>query len=149
MAHSVKKCHALLMPSGTYDNPDLKHLFIVCSDACEEGNHVLVSITGWTNHLCDGTTKLGKGDHPFLHKDSYVLYRKARVESSEAISKGVESGLFDCKDDISAQLVEKIMKGLCESIHTPKKVKKYAGCPAASTPSKPEKPAALGLKKRS
>ena len=110
---------------------------------------MLVSITGWTNHLCDGTCKLGKGDHPFLYKDSYVLYRKARVETAETIAKGVESGLFECKEDISDEWVAKIMKGLCDSIHTPKKVKQYANCPTANSSSKAAKPVELTLKKRS
>ena len=121
------------MPSGTYHDPDAKHLFIVCTDCCDKGCHVLVSITGWTNHLCDGTTKLGAGDHPFLYKDSYFFYRKARIESSAAIEKGIEDGLFEVQDPMSDAWVKKIMEGICASIHTPRKVKKYANCP-------PEKP---------
>ena len=116
------------MPSGTYHNPELKHLFVVCSDACAEGNHVLVSITGWTNDLCDGTTKLSVGDHPFLYKDSYVFYRKARIESSAVLAKGLETGAFEVKEPMNEELVAKIMLGLCASIHTPRRVKKYAGC---------------------
>jgi hypothetical protein len=118
----------MLMPSGTNDNPDQKHLFIVCSDACAEGNHLLVSITGWINHLCDGTTRLGKGDHPFLYKDSYVFYRKARIEHGDAISKGVAAGEFVLKEPISDDWVKAIMLGICESPQTSRKVKKYAGC---------------------
>jgi hypothetical protein len=128
LAVTVERRHTLLMPSGTYHNPDQKHLFIVCSDACEQGNHILVSITGWTNDLCDPTTKLGVGDHPFLYKDSYVFYRKARIESANVILKGIESGAFETHDPIDDAWVAKILEGLCASIHTPRKVKKYANC---------------------
>lgn len=138
-APAVERCHTLLMPSGTNDNPDLKHLFIVCTDQCDHGYHVLVSVTGWTNHLCDGTCRLGAGDHPFLYKDSYVFYRKARVEESSVIAKGIESGHFELKDPMSDDWVKKIMAGLCASDHTPRKVKKYANCPPPA-PAKAEMP---------
>jgi hypothetical protein len=116
------------MPSGTYHNPGLKHLFVVCTDACEHGLHILVSITGWTNNLCDGTTRIGAGEHPFLYKDSYVFYRKARVESSDVILAGINTGLFELKDPISESWMAQITAGICASMHTPRKVKKYAGC---------------------
>jgi hypothetical protein len=124
------------MPSGTYDDPDRKHLFVVCTDECDEGNHILVSITGWTNHLCDATTRLGKGDHPYLYKDSYIFYRKARIESSATILAGIESGAFDEHDPMPDTWVKKIMDGICKSIHTPRKVKKYANCPEDPKPTK-------------
>lgn len=124
------------MPSGTYHDPGAKHLFIVCTDECDQGNHVLVSITGWTNQLYDGTTRLGKGDHPFLYKDSYVFYRKARIESSTVISNGIEAGHFDVKDPMSDEWVKKIMDGLCKSPHTPRKIKKYANCPEDPKPKR-------------
>jgi hypothetical protein len=134
VVEKVQRCHALLMPSGTYHEPDRKHLFIVCTDKCKEGNHILVSITGWTNHLCDDTTRLKAGDHPFLYKDSYVFYRKARIESSTLLQSGIESGDFELHDTlISDEWVKKIMEGICSSIHTPRKVKKYANCPPAGT----------------
>lgn len=128
MAYVAARCHAMLMPSGTSENPDLKHLFLVCSDACNEGKHILVSITGWTNDLCDGTTRLKKGDHPFLHKDSYVFYRKARIEEGSILAKGIASGTFVLKDSADAALIDLVRLGLCASKQTPKKVKKYAGC---------------------
>jgi hypothetical protein len=125
------------MPSGTYHRPDLKHLFIVCTDACENGNHVLVSITSWTNDLCDGTTRLSKGDHPFVRKDSYMFYRGARIENAEVIQVGLDEGKFEFYEDpMSDEWVKKIMDGLCKSIHTPKKVKKYANCPEPTQPKK-------------
>jgi hypothetical protein len=124
------------MPSGTYHDPNQKHLFIVCTDACPEGNHIIVSVTGWTNDLCDGTTRLAKDDHPFLYKDSYVFYRKARIEHCSALAKGVEAGVFDVKEAMDEAWIKKIMAGLCRSKQTPRKVKKYAKCPAEKPRSK-------------
>src|SRR5437764_12129249 len=125
-AYVACKCHTLLLPSGTYNDPNRKHLFIVCTDACKAGNHVIVSVTEWQNHLCDGTTRLAVGDHPFITKDSYIFYRKARIESGAALAAGVASGLFVPRNPASDALVAKILKGICDSIQTPRKVKKYA-----------------------
>lgn len=136
MAYVAARCHALLMPSGTSHDPSKKHLFIVCTDACGDGKHLIVSITGWTNHLCDGTTRLAPGCHPFVNKHSYIFYRKAQIETAAALSAGVGSGAFILHNDpMDAAIVAAIMKGVCESIHTPRKVKRYANCPAASSPS--------------
>jgi hypothetical protein len=117
------------MPSGTYEDPSKKHLFAVCTNVCPAGKHLIVSITGWTNNLCDGTTRLGVGDHPFLYKDSYVFYRKARVEDAAVLSAGVDGGQFIPHAKIDPAVLAKILAGICKSIHTPKKVKKYANCP--------------------
>jgi hypothetical protein len=123
------------MPSGTVYDPHKKHLFIVCTDVCGEGKHLIVSITGWANHLCDGTTRLAPGCHRFVNKDSYVFYRKARVETGAALTAGVDNGKFILDVPMSSTIVAAIMKGICDSIQTPRKVKIYANCPAANTPS--------------
>jgi hypothetical protein len=117
------------MPSGTYEHPDKKHLFVVCSNVCDKGFHLIVSITGWTNNLCDPTTRLQAGDHPFIRKDSYVFYRKARVEPAASLTEGVASGQFLTRDPMDEKLVTRISAGICSSLQTPKKVKVYAGCP--------------------
>jgi len=127
---AIHKCDAIFMQSGTYHRPELDHLFIVCTDACRQGNHILISITGWTNKFCDATTRLRRGDHPFIYKDSYMLYRKARIASTKEIQAGLSDGSFRRHETrMSEDWVKKIMDGLCKSIHTPWKVKKYANCP--------------------
>jgi hypothetical protein len=132
------------MQSGTSHDPDRKHLFIVCTDVCSEGKHLIVSITGWTNHLCDPTTRLVPGCHKFIHKESYVFFRKARIETAEALATGVDGGQFILSDPMDPIIVASILKGICDSIQTPRKVKKYAGCPAANSPSTAATPAAQG-----
>jgi hypothetical protein len=100
------------------------------TDRCPLGKHLIVSITGWTNDLCDGTTKLspGAGMHRFVKKESYVFYRKARVEDAAVLSKGVADGIFVQHDPIGDVLLAQILAGICASKQTPRKVKKYAGC---------------------
>jgi hypothetical protein len=129
MAYVAAQGHTMLIPSGTDHNPDNKHLFIVCTHACNENKHLIVPITGWTNHLCDGTTRLAPGCHRFVIKDSYIFFRKARIESAAAMAAGVDSGQFVLHDAVSSPMLASIMQGICLSIQTPRKVKKYANCP--------------------
>jgi len=130
MGYVASKCHAMLMPSGTYHDPNRKHLFIVCTDACPNKNHLVVCITGWTNDLCDGTTRICPADkvHKFITKDSYIFYRKARIESAAALSRGVDEGTFVLQDPISEAFRQKVLAGICASKQTSRKVKIYAGC---------------------
>jgi hypothetical protein len=130
VGYEACKCHTLLMPSGTYHDPDRKHLFIVCTDCCAAGKHLIVSITGWTNDLCDGTTRLSPGPkmHRFVTKESYIFYRKARVEDSAVLSKGVDEGIFVPHDPVDESLLARVMAGVCSSKQTPRKVKIYANC---------------------
>lgn len=51
VAYQVLKKGTLLIPSGPTHDPDKKHLFVVCTDACAEGRHLLVPINSWTNDL--------------------------------------------------------------------------------------------------
>jgi hypothetical protein len=135
MPYIAKKCHAMLMPSGTSVDPTKKHLFIVCTDKCANGKHLLVTVTGWTNNLCDATTRLAAGEHPFITKDSYILYRKCRIETAEDLGKGVDGGIFIPRDAAGNELMAKILAGICTSEQTPRKVKRYAGCPEPQAPA--------------
>lgn len=123
MAHSGM---AFLMPSGTYHNPNQKHLFVVCSDPDKNGHVLLASISSWKNDLCDASCKLANGCHPSVPKDSYVLYRKSRIEAAAVIEKGIKTGTLIQKDDFGADAVGKMVAGFIASKQTPWKIKKYA-----------------------
>lgn len=64
----------------------------------------------------------------FIVKDSYVFYRKARIEDAAVLGDGVDQGIFIPHDPVDETLLERIMKGVCASKQTPRKVKAYAGC---------------------
>ncbi|MFZ1813803.1 MAG: hypothetical protein WBO55_03000 [Rhizobiaceae bacterium] len=113
------------MPSGTYHNPNQKHLFVVCTDPDNAGNVLIVSISSWKSHLCDATCKLENGCHPFIAQESYVLYRKSRVEPASAIEKGIRTGTLVQKDDFGAELVGRMLSGVLASKQTPWKISKY------------------------
>lgn len=117
---------SFLMPSGTYHDPNQKHLFVVCTNPDDSGNVLLASVSSWKNHLCDPTCRLENGCHPFISKDSYVLYRKGRIEPTSAIEKGLKAGALVQKEDFDGETVNRMLAGFSTSKQTPIKIRKYA-----------------------
>ena len=123
------KSGTVLIPSGTTDNPNNRHLFILCTDECSLGRFLLVPVSSWTGTLCDPSCRLAVGDHPFITHPSYILYRYARIEARTALERGVASGAFKVQDPVTGHLLLRIRKGVCASPQTPRKMKSYFGCP--------------------
>lgn len=101
------------------------HLHVVCTDPCESQLQLIVSISGWTNNLCDGSCILEVGDHTWLTKKSWVMYRKARTELAETLVNGVDKGLFVPRDPMNNGVFERVCGGILSSPHTPGRIKKY------------------------
>lgn len=117
------------MPSGTYYDPDKLHLHIICTDPDDDGKVVLVSITSWTNDLCDSTCTLLRHEHPWLWKEkSWVCYRTADFHEVTALERGLTEGKIEAQENCNAQVFLKVRNGLCNSPHTPRKIKRYMGC---------------------
>lgn len=117
----------ILLPSGTAHNASLKHLYIVCTESCDKGLHLLVTMSSWKNEFCDGTCILTPEncDHQFVKKKSYIMYRKSRLETSATLVAGVEKDLFFPKDMMPDAPFERIISGILASPHTPRKIKNY------------------------
>lgn len=124
----VARAGTLLIPSGPYHDPDRKHLFVICNDECESGNHIVVPINSWTGDRCDETCRLAAYEHAFLRHESFVLYRKAEIKPALSLRNGVQQGVFTLHDPMNAQTFLRVKNGVCRSIHTPRKVKRALGC---------------------
>ena len=125
----VSRAGTLLIPSGPTNNTGLKHLHIVCTDPCVRGYQMLVSVTTWTNHLCDGTCILEADDHDWLTHQSWVMYRKTRLEEATTLDNGVDLGIFIPKQMMQNEVFDRVVAGICLSPQTPRKMKNYFGCP--------------------
>ena len=109
------------MPVGGNGN----HLFVVCTDPCELGKVVLVNISSWKGERCDPTVRLEIGSHPFITRDSYVVYNFAEIERRITIEAGEAQGRFVRREDFIEPDLSRIVDGLMQSRFTPRKVKKY------------------------
>lgn len=118
----------LLIPSGPSHDLSRRHLYVVCTDPCENGDQLIVSVTTWTNNLCDGTCILQAHEHEWLTHQSYVFYRKARIEAARTLDNGVAQGIFEPRGEMNRQTFLRICNGICRSSQTPRKIKRYFGC---------------------
>ena len=129
MSYMPARRGTILIPSGPLHDQARKHLFVICTDPCEKGLQLVIPISSKTNDLCDSTCVLQPHEHAFLKHDSFVFYKKARIESSCIITKGVNDRVFIPHDEMNRQSFQKIMNGICRSSETARKVKIYYGCP--------------------
>jgi hypothetical protein len=128
VAEHPYKRGTILIPSGPSHDPDRLHLFIVCSDPCENAMVAVVPLATYTNDLCDQTCLVDAHEHAFVRHKSYVLYRNARTIGCDEVSRGIKAGTLKAHDDMNAQTFLKIRNGMCRSPSTPRKIKTYLNC---------------------
>jgi len=116
----------LLIPSRTLLDPDGRHLFVVLTNRCDGGQHLLVSISSVKpNRGHDPTCILEAGEHPWVNRQSYVLYAKVRQVPHVGLIKCVKSGLYIPKENCDEAALKKICAGITESPMTPRWAKEY------------------------
>lgn len=89
----------------------------------------IVSISTYTNDLCDQTCIILAGEHPFVRHKSYVLYRSAQTIGCDEVSRGLKAGTLAVHDDMNGQTFLRVRNGVCRSPSTPRKIKTYLNCP--------------------
>lgn len=126
MTFSPAPQNTLLLPSGTFEDPDKKHLFIIMTETCANGQQLLVpvcSIKTGVKH--DAACELAAGCHPFIKKQSYVLYARSELTRTERLVKCVEGWVYTPKERLDNPVFEDVCVGLTKSIFTPRWAKKY------------------------
>lgn len=110
----------LLIPSGPQGDEERKHLFVLLTNPHEDVNGrksvllaSLSSVRAGVPH--DPSCILHAGDHPFVKRDSYVLYQKMRLEEVEKVLRGVRSGQLIPLEPMDGAVFARICKGLEES----------------------------------
>lgn len=103
----------------------MKHLHIVCTDPCGTGLQLIVSVSSWTNNLCDGSCILEVGDHGWLTHKSWVMYRKTTTEKATTLVNGLAKGLFKLERSLAPDVFARVCDGILRSAHTPRMMKKY------------------------
>ena len=106
----------LLIPSGPTGN----HLFVLVTEPSSDDENLLVSIaTIREGRYHDGTCEIEPGCHEFVRGASYAFYRDARVITGRHLIAMEEKGVFFAKEDMPAEIVERIFAGIENSAHTP------------------------------
>lgn len=86
---------------------------------------MLVSVTTWTNNLCDPSCILDVGDHDWLKHKSWVMYRKTRTELATTLDNGLEIGVFEARSQMIAEVFDRVCAGVLASKATPRNMKRY------------------------
>lgn len=73
---------------------------------------------------------LAAGEHEFISHDSYVHFRKLRVDEPAHIDAMVNAGQWKAKTGCSGALVKKMRAGLCASRMVDRRFKLLLDCPA-------------------
>ena len=125
---AIPKRGTILILSGTTHAPEKDHLFVVCTEPCSDGFQLLVPIASLINNLCDQTCRLRKGEHEFIHHESFVLYRKSRIEDAVGLQEAVDQKRLKTRESMNGQTFLRIKNGICKSVQTPRRIKMYFGC---------------------
>jgi hypothetical protein len=124
--YSPEPQNTLLLPSGTFESPDQKHLFIVMTRICAAGQHLLLSASSIKEGVKhDDTCELEVGCHPFIVKPSYILYARAAQVRSDMLIKCVDGWLYTPKERLADEVFERVCAGIDASPFTPKWAKRY------------------------
>lgn len=120
----------LLVPSGPENDPDRKHLFILLTDPADDESGVKVVLMVSLSSIKPGVPHdpaclLYPGDHPFVKRDSFVVYQKARIEEADKVLRGVKDGKLVPQDPMDSAVFARICKGLEDSRLTPPKLLRF------------------------
>lgn len=119
----------LLIPSGSANNPDKKHFFVILTKQNNHGELLIVSLSSIKpGNFHDKTCLLYPGDHPFIRHDSYVNYRHARIEAERRLRLGIRDGKFIPHDPFGDEIFFRICQGIMESRFTAHKIKEFYRC---------------------
>lgn len=112
----------LLIPSGHSG----KHLFVVMTNECKAGQHLLFSISSIKNGVSyDAACEFLGGEHKFITKPSFVYYRFADYRRSDHIINLVNKKYFEPQDNLSAEHFSRICAGVENSKFIKPSVVKY------------------------
>ncbi len=132
MPYEPARGHTLLIPSGTNQDPEKKHLFVLITDRCAAGSHMLVSLSTIREGVFhDPACVVDVGEHPFVKAQSFIEYRMARMDTAIHLQRCVDGWTFLPKENVSRELLEKICGGLQVSEHITKSMLNYYNCVTA------------------
>ena len=121
-----KKRDTLVIPeTGPLHDPNRPHLFIVLTNQCKDGKHLLVPVCS-RHPKCDRSCLLDKDDHrSYLKHDSFVSYFHADLYSHSVLSKKVTSNQVVYRGAFHERTFGFVCNGLLESRLTPPAMKAY------------------------
>jgi len=98
-------------------------LIIVCEPFGTPESVITVPLTSKKSNS-DMTVTLSPGDHDFIIQDTVIGYGFARIFETEDIKRRILEKDFEPHDKFDDDLIKVIQRGLIESPHTPRDIKR-------------------------
>lgn len=122
MTYVPQKGHSLLIPTGGGHF----HLFVILTDKCPKGLHLLVNISSCDpNVQHDTTCEVNPGDHRFVNHASYAVYGLAVTFEAAYLTAKVDGQIFKQHDNATPALVARMITGILVSPFTKPLIKTY------------------------
>lgn len=130
MSWQAARRATLLIPSGPNHDPSRNHLHIVLNDPYPDHTHLpkvlVVSVTGIPNtNLYDPSCSLFPGEHPFVVKPSYVIYKFSKLMDPGVLDAKVRAKEYAAKPLVNEKLYAHIVTGLRDSLQTEPRLLKF------------------------
>lgn len=123
---------SLLMYTRSQSEDDTKHLFVVLNDPCNDvlqGRSDVVLLVNFSSIkpgiTYDTSCILKAGCHEFITRDSYIVYKEARIEPALFLQNAIDSGDFIAKSPVSMDVYNQIISGLFLSGYTARKYTRF------------------------
>ena len=121
----MEKGSAFLKQSGTPDDPERMHLFVVLTPPCNNNHQLIVPICSIKEGIFhDPSCILDVGDNAFIQRPSYVLYRRIDKIHKDHLDQRISNKTYIHKENVSDQVLEKIKAGIMTSSLIPRWAKK-------------------------
>lgn len=126
MPYVPAKGKTLLIPSGTHKDPDKKHLYVILTNSCPKGQHLLVPVCSIVpRRYHDPSCEIEPGEHEFINHKSYVEYRFCSNMNSEHITTCVDGWVYNARPDMGPALLERVCDGVEASTEIPMWAREY------------------------
>ena len=105
------------------DEDDDYHLWIIITPP--QNDEVVTVSVSTRRKRSEPLVILNKGDHPFINRESVILYAFARIRCLTDISAAIANGTAKKREPVSEGILKRVQAGLLESDFTPNGVKRF------------------------
>ncbi len=124
-AFAASRRATILIPdTGPQHDRGKSHLFVVLTEPDSDGMVLLVPICT-KGQKYDTACLVGKGDHPFLDRPSYVDYSNLNTYKAQVLESQAQKGILVAKEVIDEKVFALICAGIEQSRQSPPIYKKY------------------------
>lgn len=112
----------------TFENKSARstpiHLWAVISDTQQSVDEiVIVNFTSWRENG-DKSCLLDKGDHPYIHHQTYINYRDAYVVTLAKLEELESKGLITRNETLKSSILARVREGAMVSPFAKLKIRK-------------------------